>query len=502
MTRNLLEDTRRLLRQLERSRISATAYDTAWIATLRVDDGSGRQVPRFPAALQWLSTHQSPDGSWGSPWPYFHDRLLSTLRAVLTLHELGRREDDRQHIDRGIRFIWRNAGRLREDPWETVGFELIFPTLLAEARAQGLPLPYNAFAEVEVQRAEKLAKAPLDLAYSADSPMSVNLEALGPSFDPTRAVATQDTLGGVGMSPSATAFLLRHWPDNARALAYLDLVLQADAETAAGPYYPLETFERSWTLFLLQHGRPSLYQDLPELTQPLLDFLRSTMTAQGWTATHHAPNKESDTTSVCFVVLSQTGYQLDPQLLYRFEEADHFRVYPYERNPSISANAHVLSALQWCPPEEAAPRIRKVIDFLARTRAPAGYWLDKWHVSPYYATTQVMLAALRCAPELVQPAIQWLLYTRDASGTWGYYAPTAEETAYAVLALRSARDAGYEVPLEILRPAVAYLQTHVGPALLDCPALWIHKTLYAPVQIVQAAILAALLSCADLAGAP
>src|SRR5438046_1639257 len=75
--------TRTLLWRAGANHATATAYDTAWVASLVAPGGRG---PRFPASLTWLRAHQLPDGSWGGPAPYYHDRLLCTLRAVLTLH--------------------------------------------------------------------------------------------------------------------------------------------------------------------------------------------------------------------------------------------------------------------------------------------------------------------------------------------------------------------------------------------------------------------------------
>src|SRR5439155_18032482 len=145
-----------------------------------------------------------------------------------------------------------------------------------------------------------------------------------------------------------------------------------------------------------------------------------------------------------------------PQVLYQYEEATHFRCYPLERNPSISANAHVLDALRYGPPG-AESRRRKIIHFLEQVRQPGGFWFDKWHASPYYATSHVILAAHDQAPELVGTAIAWLLRSQADDGSWGFFFPTLEETAYALLALLVWRDAGHPIPAVVLERAVAYL---------------------------------------------
>ncbi len=117
---SLLSHTCTFLQQLEardHKVFQASAYDTAWLAVLRDSPDSATAQPLFPQSLEWLTTHQHSDGSWGAPWPYYHDCLLSTLRAVLTLHSWGRRAADKRLIELGLGYIWRNAGRQESDPW-------------------------------------------------------------------------------------------------------------------------------------------------------------------------------------------------------------------------------------------------------------------------------------------------------------------------------------------------------------------------------------------------
>src|SRR5258708_12695468 len=128
-----------LLRQVGQGQMSDVAYDTAWIARLgEIDwDISSR-------ALAWLSEHQLQDGSWGAERPfYFHDRLISTLAAMIALTRQGRRAQDRDQIDRGHialeKMIAGAENGLRSDlNGATAGFEMIMPTLVAEAESLGL----------------------------------------------------------------------------------------------------------------------------------------------------------------------------------------------------------------------------------------------------------------------------------------------------------------------------------------------------------------------------
>ena len=119
-------------------RMNASPYDIAWLARLPSDHGSGA---RWPDLLDWLLDHQWMDGSWGGAIPYFHDRILCTLMAIIALSERAPRARAVKAIRRGERYIWRHFHYLHHDPVELVGFELIFPTLLAQARTLGLDVP-------------------------------------------------------------------------------------------------------------------------------------------------------------------------------------------------------------------------------------------------------------------------------------------------------------------------------------------------------------------------
>lgn len=487
----LLTAVSEFLPQVGQSHISPSAYDTAWVACLR--DPSDPPQPRFPASLDWLRAHQHADGSWGAPWPYYHDRLLATLRAVLTLHGWGPLPSDRDRIEQGVGYIWRNADRLAHDPWETNGFELIFPALLAEATRRGIALPLDVFQELQQTGQAKLARIPAHLAYDQrSSPLTYNLEALITRFDPAHLSRLQDASGGVFGSPAATAVLLGQG-DNAAAGRFLASALAHDGQSVP-TIFSIGILEISWALYHLQMVLPDLYAPPAPATAALLHALRTTMTPAGWAFNHGISVADGDDTAVCFAILSQAGDRLDPQLLYQYEQADSFCAYPGERNPSSSVNLHMLDALRHCPADERTPRIAKILRFLTATQRPDGYWFDKWHVSPYYTTGHAVLALHDLAPDLVRPSIAWMLGTQEADGSWGFYSSTVEETAYVLLALLIWERAGHVVPTATLSAAAHYLQQHSSPDAQGYPPLWIGKTLYAPLHIIQSAVLAALLA--------
>jgi squalene cyclase len=176
--------------------------------------------------------------------------------------------------------------------------------------------------------------------------------------------------------------------------------------------------------------------------------------------------------------------------------AGYFASFPYERHSSVGVNLHVLHALLRVPGyPDLESTIEHLVDYLLEQQMGGLYWIDKWHISPYYATAHAVccLRELRGGPaRRVRPALdrarEWLRQTQNADGSWGFYGtPTAEETAYAVLALASEN----RVDGRDLRRIAAALRLLPADGATNFPPLWIDKCLYTPTLVVRAAIEAA-----------
>ncbi|HLO15429.1 MAG TPA: hypothetical protein VK206_11400, partial [Anaerolineales bacterium] len=129
----------KLIDEIGPGHMGSTAYDTAWAARLGEIDWN-----LSSHALAWLAENQLPDGTWGAHKPfYYHDRVICTLAAMIALSYRGRRGHDRVQVENGKLALERIVGNatqgLQADPnGATVGFEMIAPTLAAEAEKLGL----------------------------------------------------------------------------------------------------------------------------------------------------------------------------------------------------------------------------------------------------------------------------------------------------------------------------------------------------------------------------
>lgn len=456
-----------------------TAYDTAWLA--RVPAEHDFRVPAFPEALNWLRQNQHHDGSWGAEVEYVHDRVISTLAAILAFAEWGEDGRDEHAMERGLSYIWQTADRL-EGEHETIGFEVILPTLINQGRELGLALPQSAFERYEGLRHEKLAKVPRDARYSRNTTLAFSLEFMGDEFDLEKVRFVQESDGSVAVSPSATAYFLTKWPDNVAARRYITNVAAAYGGKAP-QVFPFDTFETAWPLWNLFLAEVHDYDQQIARHVEELKTLWDRRRGAGFSSSYSII--DADVSAMVFRVLRLAGLDPDPGPLYQFEREDYFICYLFERNPSTSANIHILEALK----DVDRLRADKVVRWLRSSQVDGRYWVDKWHASPYYTTAHAVIALIGADDDLAQSGVQWILDTQRPDGCWGYYdRPTAEETACCLQALSLYDRHVAPVEGEVFARGREALLTRME----EMPALWIGKCLYTPVRVVESAIYSAL----------
>jgi halimadienyl-diphosphate synthase len=484
--KNLIDN---LIDEIGPGHMGSTAYDTAWAARLGELD-----CDLSVRSLAWLAENQLPDGSWGARAPfYYHDRVICTLAAMIALGYHGRRGDDRIKMERGRnaleQIVSGATGGLRADPnGATVGFELIAPTLAAEAEKLGLIKNQGdrILGRLSKKRAKKLAYLKDNL-ISRHVTMSFSAEMVG--TDETHmldAENLQECNGSVGVSPSATAYFATHIKrGDESSLNYLRNAVTTDG--GMPNVAPFDVFEIAWSLWNL--GMIPGLEVTPEL-KPHIEFLsRAWEPGKGVGYTTNCSIKDCDDSAITYSALLRFGIQKDLAVLLAYEEDDHFRCFDLEVDPSISANIHVLGALAQTGLNKKSLSVQTILSFLQKAKGSNPYWVDKWHISPYYTTAHAIIACADFAKEVVEEAVQWILQTQNIDGSWGMYLPTAEETAYAMQALWVWNEKVARVPKGALQDGARWLRQHMDPPY---PPLWIGKCLYNPNLVIRSAVISAL----------
>ena len=459
-----------------------------------IQRGVARLVTKFPGlgferCLDWLRKHQHEDGSWGGEIFHVHDRIISTLSAIVALQKIGDPLDT-ERIRAGQAFIWHNFGRFKQDADDTIGFPVLVPTLINEALECGLDIPRTLSIDPEVveKKLKLLATNPDSWRYTS---LAYSLEAALPYLPAVGQYDFTEVNNLVGSSLSATAAtLLNSQTYNEKALKKLGELIDNQPDSGAAAVNPIDVFEIAWSLNNLRLA--GLISRTDSKVRDLLDFLYSVWSpVNGVNYSSCFRVSDLDDAAVTFGMLRWGGYKVSADVFSDYESETHFLCFPHEANPSLSANVRTLTALQW---DRQHPKYRdwsgKIIKLL-RTHDTTGYfWFDKWHVSPYYFTANTIWSLFDIIPDLMQKRIQWISNTQNADGGWGYHgASTLEETAYCLRALIYWSECVEDVMSAAIHKAAAFLQEHIND---DLEALWIGKGLYIPYNVARSAIIMAL----------
>lgn len=486
------ENVKKLLNETGTSLMSSLAYDTAWVARL------GKIAPEISKqAMDWLTNNQLPDGSWGTENPYYyHDRIISTLAAMIVLSEVSRGTKYKKLIDRGLQAlevltIGATKGLLADPNGATVGFEMLVPTLVAEAERLKL---INHQGERILGKISKMRKAKIaqlkGKLISKYHTTAFSAEFVGPDglakLDLTN---LQENNGSIGHSPAATAFYLMEInPGDTKAIDYLRTAITPDGGFC--DLYPFENFERAWVLWNLLLVE-KWDEDIVGLMRPHLDNLfEAWKPGKGISySAHSCIPIDADNTIYAYDMLEQHNYPVDIDAILALEEDDHFRCYDLEVGISPSVNIHAMHMFLKKGYDPTHPMIKKIIKFLDTVKYENAYWTDKWHASPYYSATHYIIACAGYLNHLAQPSIDWVLANQNKDGSWGFYMPTAEETAQSLQALSIWEKKTGEDVDNAIKKGAAWLKQNMEPPY---PPLWLGKGLYCPKLIVRSTILSAL----------
>ena len=469
--------------------MSSTAYDTAWVA--RMGDA---QEKLSEQAMDWISSHQLPGGSWGALAPvYYHDRIVSTLSAMICLLYKGHRAQNQKQISLGLQALEHICSDasigLQADPnGATIGFEMIAPTLVAEAEKLGIIKKNGGYILMHLSqlRKNKLSKIRGNL-INKNTTMAFSAEMAGIDGQHMLDIEhLQEANGSVGHSPSATAyFSLYVNGDDKDAVNYLHQTVRKDG--GFPNVAPFDAFEIAWTLWNLQLI-PG-FEVTPRIKSLLDRLANAWQPSRGIGFATEYSVKDSDMSSFVFDTLLRYGYKLDIESILAYEENDYFRCYPLEVDPSVSANIHVLGALRQAGFESSQPSVLKILRFLKQRKGENSFWLDKWHSSPYYTTAHAIMVCAGYVDGLVTDSVDWILSSQHPNGAWGTYLSTAEETAYAIQALWIWNQNSGHIDAAVIKRGVEWLKEHMdGPY----PPLWIGKCLYSPNLVIRSAVISAM----------
>lgn len=490
----LLTDVRTLIGSLgqDGGQISASVYDTA--------QGLRFAPPEdVKPALKWLAAQQYIDGGWGNMVAPLA-RHVPTLASILAFQKYAHQFPEfKESIQEGLDFLIQNAYQWQPPlPEELpVGVELILPNLLCEAADRGLDLPQEPYqALVELGQVKRRLIAHLN--PGAGTPPVFSWEAWGEEAN----THVQDKTGGIGHSPSATAYWLHRTNEQPnldahrqKAQRYLQHAARATGLDIPGVLpsaWPIDRFEQALALHALQMAGLLHSPLIQEAVKPQINELAAALRPDGLGFSDVFAT-DGDDTLAAVAVLKASGYDVAPSTFALFEHNQHFLGYPGEMQSSPSVTARGVHVLHLYGRDTSHP-----IPFLMQRRNGHGAWPgDKWNSSWLYITYLVVYA-LQLDSGQRQDTFDQALYAVNAQqnpdGGWGLFgASNFTETAYALSLLQLLQCDRHH---DLVKRGYAWMLQNYRPFVMNSEQWWLNKQEYRPYRIDRAFELSALINLA------
>ncbi|MFP1739555.1 hypothetical protein [Lonsdalea quercina] len=497
LTENILTELNTLLSDMhDGGCVGPSVYDTAQLLRFHPN------TPDHAGAYRWLIEQQHEDGGWGSPDFPLH-RQVPTVAAILSLHEAQPQpEGGSAALSAAAVYLEQEKDRYADEiPDDApIGVELILPQLCRQAAAFLPPLAYPRYGALYEAEAARLGKLESLTAVPSGHPLFHSWESWGRS--PTE--VTPDPFGSVGISPSATAAWLglacanesADFHERERAARYLRNASRATGVGVDGVVpnvWPIDVFEPCWSLYSLHLAGLFSHPALASVKQTIAASIQAILTPRGL-GPAQAFASDADDTAIAAAVVQLSGHSLTFDPLRQFEKGDLFVTFPGERNPSLSTTIHAVHSLSLLGTTSPAART-----YIENGKSDKGVWEnEKWHASWLYPTSHAVAALAHGMPLWRDDDVLYkILEAQHPSGGWGAgSAPTQEETAYALFALRVMNDRVNADQQDTLASAVArardWLLARYQPNRLPVTPLWIGKELYCPQRVVRVTELAGL----------
>ncbi|KAL8171648.1 hypothetical protein V2J09_023452 [Rumex salicifolius] len=368
-----------MLRSMDDGEITASPYDTAWVALVKDKNGN----PEFPTSVQWIANNQLEDGSWGDEQIFApHDRILNTLACVIalttwTIHP--------QKCRKGMEFIRVNLSKIRgeEDEHMPIGFEVVFPSLIEIARGLGIQLHDDSgvLQHIYAQRNIKLQRIPKEMLHNKPTSLLHSLEGMrGLEWEKLMKLQSKD--GSFLFSPASTAFALIQTKD-LNCATYLDNVV-SKFNGGVPNVYPVDLFERIWVVDRLQRlGISRLFED--EIKE-CMKYVHKYWSEDGICWARNSEVQDIDDTAMGFRLLRLYGYNVSPVkyggitgVFENFKKNGEFFCFVGQSTQAVTGMYNLFRASQLQFPDEEILEEAKNYSYNYLTQKQAcNQLLDKW----------------------------------------------------------------------------------------------------------------------------
>jgi halimadienyl-diphosphate synthase len=459
---------RLIVESLGGTEVSLSIYDTCMVYYY---NGFGSDAILRSSIVDRIKAAQYFDGSWGGGYFYCHDRVVNTLAALVFLVKF---DNEDIFVKKGIEFVEFYHKEIINENIDLIGFEFIFLNLLNILWSLGIEIKINksVLDHIQSKKEKKLSILSGVKITDSESLVLFNLEALNCSID-KKILRRIEENGSVLGSPSATGYYLSLYK-NKRSEKFMN-------ESAVNGFYPtiypIDIFEIVWPIYYLSFFIDSFPQ-LKELLHEKISYLETCWDNKlGVAHTKFYRVKDSDDSAIVYSVLKKFGRKVSDDFFYHYERDSYFACYPFERNISLISQVRILEASKYIENKDEKKRIKKKCLNCIRMYGLPVY--DKWHVSGYYSTSQLLLAY--SDKHKVNDLVDWFLHRQKENGSWGEVGGTLEETLFVLIALMARGEP--KLIAKNIHIAMNYVYRQERDFVNN--RMWVGKTLYSPVSILN-----------------
>uniref|UniRef100_A0A7I4EHY9 Uncharacterized protein n=1 Tax=Physcomitrium patens TaxID=3218 RepID=A0A7I4EHY9_PHYPA len=297
--------------------------------------GSGSyRIVTGPSGINPSSNGHLQEGSLTHRLPIPMEKSIDNFQSTLYAPDIWSETLQRtgcllQNVERGIQFLQCNIYKMEEDDANhmPIGFEIVFPAMMEDAKALGLDLPYDAtiLQQISAEREKKMKKISMAMVYKYPTTLLHSLEGLHREVDWNKPLQLQSENGSFLYSPASMQLLIKF-------------------DHACPNVYPVDLFERLWMVDRLQRLGISRYfeREVGDCLQYVYRYWKDC--GIGWAS--NSPLQDVDSTAMAFRLLRTHGFDVKEDCFRQFFKDGEFFCFAGQSSQAVTGIINLSRASQ------------------------------------------------------------------------------------------------------------------------------------------------------------
>nr|PNR50575.1 hypothetical protein PHYPA_009761 [Physcomitrium patens] len=246
-----------------------------------------------------------------------------------------------------LQFLQCNIYKMEEDDANhmPIGFEIVFPAMMEDAKALGLDLPYDAtiLQQISAEREKKMKKISMAMVYKYPTTLLHSLEGLHREVDWNKPLQLQSENGSFLYSPASMQVTILVYTKDVKCFDYVNQLL-IKFDHACPNVYPVDLFERLWMVDRLQRLGISRYfeREVGDCLQYVYRYWKDC--GIGWAS--NSPLQDVDSTAMAFRLLRTHGFDVKEDCFRQFFKDGEFFCFAGQSSQAVTGIINLSRASQ------------------------------------------------------------------------------------------------------------------------------------------------------------